>query len=221
MHLEHPPRNNFCPKPVPRCHHPYIFNHILHTPLEASQVAQWERIHLPMQEMQVRSLGWQITWSGKWQPTPVFLPGKFHGQKSLAGYSPWDCKKLDLTEHTHACTSFYLRLKWWGEWRTKITKWWERFSRNWDLIGWWDGLIFPPLEILEAYPLLPSLVLELVPVILSTAVARGQAGNLMREGGRAGRPDWVAGTAKERICVSPKDVTSQKQTNVANGALQA
>ena len=32
----------------------------------------------------------KIPWSGKWQHTPVFLPGKFHGQRSLAGYSPQD-----------------------------------------------------------------------------------------------------------------------------------
>ena len=38
-------------------------------------------------------------WRGKWQPTPVFLPGKSHGQRSLGGCSPWDCKKLDMTEH--------------------------------------------------------------------------------------------------------------------------
>ena len=31
----------------------------------------------------------KILWSRKWQPTPVFLPGKFHGQRSLVGYSPW------------------------------------------------------------------------------------------------------------------------------------
>ena len=36
----------------------------------------------------------------KWQPTPVFLPGKFHGQRSLAGCSPGGCKELDTTEHT-------------------------------------------------------------------------------------------------------------------------
>ena len=30
----------------------------------------------------------KIPWSRKWQPTPVFLPGKFHGQRSLAGYNP-------------------------------------------------------------------------------------------------------------------------------------
>ena len=34
----------------------------------------------------------KIPWSGKWHPTPVFLPGKFHGQRSLAGPSPWGCK---------------------------------------------------------------------------------------------------------------------------------
>ena len=33
-------------------------------------------------------------------PTPVLLPGKFHGQRSLAGYSPWGHKELDTTEHT-------------------------------------------------------------------------------------------------------------------------
>ena len=37
-------------------------------------------------------------WRGKWQPTPVFLPGKFHGQRSLAGYSPRSHKELDTTE---------------------------------------------------------------------------------------------------------------------------
>ena len=34
----------------------------------------------------------------KWQPTPVFLPGKPHGWRSLVGYSPWGCKELDETE---------------------------------------------------------------------------------------------------------------------------
>ena len=31
-------------------------------------------------------------------PTPVFLPGKFHGQRSQMGYSPWGCKELDMTK---------------------------------------------------------------------------------------------------------------------------
>ena len=43
--------------------------------------------------------GWgRFPWRRKWQPTPVFLPGKFHGQRSLAGYMPWDHKELDITE---------------------------------------------------------------------------------------------------------------------------
>ena len=37
-------------------------------------------------------------WRSKWQPTPVFLPGEFHGQRSLAGYSPQGGKELDTTE---------------------------------------------------------------------------------------------------------------------------
>ena len=39
-------------------------------------------------------------WRRKWQPTPVFLPGEFHGQRSLVGYSPWGRKGLDTTEAT-------------------------------------------------------------------------------------------------------------------------
>ena len=35
----------------------------------------------------------------KWQPTPVFLPGEFHGQRKLVGYSPWGCKESYMTEH--------------------------------------------------------------------------------------------------------------------------
>ena len=42
----------------------------------------------------------KIPWRREWQPTPVFLPGKSHGQRSLAGYSPWGHKELDMTEET-------------------------------------------------------------------------------------------------------------------------
>ena len=34
----------------------------------------------------------------EWQPTPAFLPGESHGQRSLVGYSPWGCKASDTTE---------------------------------------------------------------------------------------------------------------------------
>ena len=37
-------------------------------------------------------------WRRAWQPTPVFLPGESHGQRSLVGYSPRGHKELDMTE---------------------------------------------------------------------------------------------------------------------------
>ena len=49
----------------------------------------------------------KIPWRRKWQPTPVFLPGKFHGQRSLVGYGPWGHRESDTTEHsTH--TAFFM-----------------------------------------------------------------------------------------------------------------
>ena len=45
---------------------------------------------------QVWSLGREDPWSRKWQPTPVCLSGKFHGQRNLAGYSPWKRVRYNL-----------------------------------------------------------------------------------------------------------------------------
>ena len=42
----------------------------------------------------------RIPWGRAWQPTPLFLPGESHGQRSLAGYSPWGRKESDMTEAT-------------------------------------------------------------------------------------------------------------------------
>ena len=39
-----------------------------------------------------------MPWRWEWQPTPVFLPGEFHGQRSLVGYSPWGHKESDTIE---------------------------------------------------------------------------------------------------------------------------
>ena len=41
----------------------------------------------------------KIPWSRKWQPDPIFLPGKPHGQRSLLVYSPWAPRQSDTTEH--------------------------------------------------------------------------------------------------------------------------
>ena len=53
-----------------------------------------------MQDTRVWSLGWEDPLE-KEMPTyttPVFLPGEFHGQRNLVGYSPWSCKESDMTE---------------------------------------------------------------------------------------------------------------------------
>ena len=60
----------------------------------------------------VRSLGWEDSWRRKWQPTPVFLPGKSHGQRSLLGYRPWGPKESDTTEQLSSS------------------------SKNWDVLDW-------------------------------------------------------------------------------------
>ena len=60
-----------------------------------------------MQDTRVQSLGCEIPWRRQWQPTPVFLPGKFHGQRSLVDYSLWGCKELDMTEWLTLSLSIY------------------------------------------------------------------------------------------------------------------
>ena len=63
----------------------------------ASQVAPWVQ---ETQEMQVRSWVGKIPWRRAWQPTPIFLPGESHGQRTLTGQSPQCCKESDMTEAT-------------------------------------------------------------------------------------------------------------------------
>ena len=81
----------------------YTYFHSYIWKLRASQVAQWQRIRLPMQEMPMQEnplanagSSWvrKIPWGRKRQPTPVSLPGKFHGQRCLVGYSPWNHKRV-------------------------------------------------------------------------------------------------------------------------------
>ena len=46
----------------------------------------------------LQSLGQEGPWRREWQPTPVFLPGEFHGQRNLVDYSPWGRKESDTTK---------------------------------------------------------------------------------------------------------------------------
>ena len=52
----------------------------------------------------------KIPWRRKWQPTPIFLPGKSHGQRSLAGNSPWGCKRV-WRDWAHTCDERYERFR--------------------------------------------------------------------------------------------------------------
>ena len=89
---------------------------------------------LPMQEIQEtqdRSLGQEYPLGKKWQPTPLFVPGKFygqrsveaysnplqyswpgkfHGQRSLAAYSSWGCKESDMSELLSTITQLEVKL---------------------------------------------------------------------------------------------------------------
>ena len=52
----------------------------------------------PMQEPGFNPWVRKIAWRREWLPTPVSFPGEFHGQKSLAGHSPWGHKESDTTK---------------------------------------------------------------------------------------------------------------------------
>ena len=64
-------------------------------------LAKWEMCRTPGFDPWVG----KIPWRRAWQPTPLFLLGKSHGQRSLVGYDPWGCKESDTTKwmntHTH------------------------------------------------------------------------------------------------------------------------
>ena len=64
----------------------------------ASLVAQAVKNPPAMREAWVWSLGWEDGLEKEKLPSPVFLPGEFHGQRIQAGSSPWGCKKSDRTE---------------------------------------------------------------------------------------------------------------------------
>ena len=66
----------------------------------------------------------KIPWKREWQSTPVFLPGKFHGQRILVAYSPWGCKESDKTEQLTLLSHF------------------QTLTRGWS---------YPPLRFLELY----------------------------------------------------------------------
>ena len=79
--------------PIPVFH--YCFQHCrISLYLEYTGLPRW----LSGEEATCQSLGREDPLEGKQHRTPVFLPGEFHGQRSLAGYSPWGHRESDTTE---------------------------------------------------------------------------------------------------------------------------
>ena len=85
----------------------------------------------------------KIPWKRKWQPTPVFLPGKFHGQRSLVGYNPWGHKDRPYWMTEHACIgtpivlSRIISSEWDPQermWKKKKTRW-RRGDADETLVG--------------------------------------------------------------------------------------
>ena len=74
-------------------------------------VAQTVKNLPTMQETWVWTLGLAIPWRRAWQPTPVFLSGEFHGQRSLVGYSPWGRQESDTSEWLALSLSYIYNVK--------------------------------------------------------------------------------------------------------------
>ena len=103
---------------------------------------------------------WKIPWSRKRQPTPVFLPEKFHGQRSLVDYSPWSCRVGQdwATPHTHVCVLFhlaYLRVHYLQFFCVQPIVDSLTFGTDWLF---WQGHSLFPGVMLQVYPWLPSVL---------------------------------------------------------------
>ena len=59
---------------------------------------RWSRFHLQCRRVEFNPWVRKIPWRRRWLPTPVFLPGEFHGQRRLEDCSPWACKGSNTTE---------------------------------------------------------------------------------------------------------------------------
>ena len=65
-----------------------------------------------MQETWVQSLGREDPLEEEVAPPPIFLPGKFHGQRSLVDYSPWAHQEWNTTEYTCMHVHIYMAAEW-------------------------------------------------------------------------------------------------------------
>ena len=87
---------------------------------------RWQRICLQCRRCGFNPWVGKILWRREWQPTPVFLLGEFHGQRSLAGYSPWGLKESDMTERLMLSLSFFQSIS-----HINLSKWVRKIPDTW------------------------------------------------------------------------------------------
>ena len=87
-----------------------------------------------MQQTQVNPWVGKISWKKKWQPTPGFLPGKSHGWRSLAGYSPWGHKRVGHSLVSVTTMGIYAVLweSWWLRYKLSACNAGDPGSMAWD-----------------------------------------------------------------------------------------
>ena len=74
---------------------------------EASKLRVMSVMELPSYNLIIPRLGRSLGEGNGYQFTPIFLPGEFHGQRSLVRYSPWDCIESEMTEYLKFSHSHY------------------------------------------------------------------------------------------------------------------
>ena len=106
----------------------------------ASLVTQTVKSLPAMRETWVRSLGWEVPWRRAWQPTPVFLPGEPHGQRSLAGCGPCGHEEPGATKRPS--TELPCRVQLLSG--VSVTPRPAPLSMGFSQQEHWNGLSFPP-----------------------------------------------------------------------------
>ena len=90
-------------------------------------------------------------WRKEWLPIPVFLPGEFHGQRILVGYSPWDHKQSNTTERQTLLLIVEAGLH--PLWTVVFFFFFSRTGSLWkDLCDWVDQCLFPRLAPTPTHP---------------------------------------------------------------------
>ena len=92
---------------------------------------RWLRVYLQCRRPGFDPWVGKILWRRKWQPTLVFLPGEFCGQRSLVGYSPWGHKESDTLEQLTVSLSLLICVMVGDPYQSKESSW--EFSWQYDL----------------------------------------------------------------------------------------